>query len=176
MEPFSDMAEAALEAEARKRDTMPGEFADASNLNVAGDMLVIAEEAVRNANAALQAANPGFEPDAQGVDFIVEQTEITLTNAANWGVGDEEILELQSSLNEAIQEYKSREYAMSGVWQKDSDCWYRDSTGKILVFKDSSDAQIWAAQNGLITDSRVISRLPEGWENASATPIARREN
>jgi hypothetical protein len=176
IEPFSDMGEAAREAEARKRDTMPGEFADANNPNVSEDMLAVAEEAVSNAINAMADANPAFEPDARAIQYILEQTEQTLSNAGNWGVSNEDIDALQAELNSSIQEYKSREYALSAVWQGDSDCWYRDGTGKILVFTNSTMAQVWAAQNGLITDPRVLSRLPEDWETTDASPIARREN
>ena len=176
IEPFSDMGEAAREAEARKRDTMPGEFADSNNPNVAEDMLAVAEEAVRNAIRAMESANPAFEPDARGIQYILEQTEQTLSNAGNWGVSNEDLATLQSDLNGAIQEYKNREYSLAAVWQGESDCWYRDTTGKILVFTNSNLAQIWAAQNGLITDPRVLGRLPEDWETIDASPTARREN
>ncbi|MDA8718500.1 hypothetical protein N9M17_00585 [bacterium] len=176
IEPFSDMGDAAREAEARKRDTMPGEFADSNNPNVAEDMMVVAEEAVQNAIRAMEEANPAFEPDARAIQYILEQTEQTLSNAGNWGVSNEDLATLQSDLNGAIQEYKDREYSLAAVWQGESDCWYRDSTGKILVFTNSNMAQIWAAQNGLITDPRVLGRLPEDWETIDASPTARREN
>ena len=173
---FPDMSEAAQEAEARKRDTMPGEFADVGNEAVGEDMLRVAEEAVRNAERALAEANPAFEPDAAAVDYILQETEQTISNAANWGADSEALNELQDDLNQAIEEYSNREYSMSAVWQGDSDCWYRDRTGKILVFADSESALIWAVQNRLVTDNRVIARLPEDWESRLVEPIARREN
>ena len=173
---FPDMSEAAEEAEARKRDTMPGEFADVGNEAVGEDMLRVAEEAVRNAERALAEANPAFEPDAAAVDYILQETEQTISNAANWGADAESLNELQDELNQAIEEYSNREYSMSAVWQGDSDCWYRDRTGKILVFADSESALIWAVQNRLVTDNRVIARLPEDWESRLVEPIARREN
>jgi len=173
-QPRTDLSEAAANAEARNRDTMPGEFADISNESVAEDMQAVAEEAVRNAIEAMQQANPADPVEDATIDYINQQANQTLDNAASqWGADIDEAAE---QLTQAQSEYESRKNAICGVWEAGNSCWYRDATGKILIFSDSESALIWAAKNQLITDSRVIARLPENWMAQNPQPVSRRDN
>jgi len=173
-QPRTDLSEAAANAEARNRDTMPGEFADVANESVAEDMQAIAEEAVRNAVEAMQQANPADPVEDAAIDYINQQANQTIQNAeTTWGADTEEARE---RLQEAQADYQSRKNAICGIWDTANSCWYRDATGKILIFSDSDSALIWAVQNQVITDSRVIARLPSDWRNQNSEPVSRRDN
>jgi len=173
-QPQTDLSEAAANAEARNRDTMPGEFADAANESVAEDMQAVAEEAVRNAIEAMQQANPADPVEDDAIDYINRQANQTLENAGSqWGA---DVEDAAAELQQAQAEYQSRKNAICGVWEAGNSCWYRDATGKILIFSDSESALIWAVKNQLITDSRVIARLPENWMAQNPQPVSRRDN
>jgi hypothetical protein len=173
---FNDLDEALTNAEARNRDTMPGEFADSDNPDLVEDILAVAENAVETVEQALPQANPANLEDDAKAQEIVNQAQQVLANAQNWGIEEPDKLnELQERINEAVEEYQNRKYAQCGIWDERNDCWYRDATGQILIFASSEEALIFAVREDLITEQFMIDRLPENWQVRSAAPTGRGE-
>jgi len=174
--PFNELDEALTNAEARNRDTMPGEFADSDNPDLVEDIMAVAENAVETVEQALPQANPANLEDDAKAQEIVNQAQQVLANAQNWGIEEPDALnELQERINEAVEEYQNRKYAQCGIWDERNDCWYRDATGQILIFASSEDALIYAVREDLITEQFMIDRLPENWQVRRVAPTGRGE-
>jgi len=149
--PFNELPDLAVDAAARMRDTMPGEFADIDNPDVAEDMMAVAEQAVSNLEQAVSEANPSNQYDRDATEFIAEKTNATIANVeGSWSGDPEEIEELRERVNEALKEFSEGVENICALWNPNTMSWYRGTTGDILIFKDETDALIYGLQRDLI--------------------------
>ena len=168
--PFNELPELAIDAEARMRDTMPGEFADINNPDVAEDMMAVAEQAVSNLEQAVAESNPANQQDRDTTEYIAQQTQATIDNVeGSWGGDPEEISELRERVNEALAEFSRDVQNICALWCPNTMSWYRGTTGDILVFSDMESALIYGLQLNLIPTT--IPAMPEDWEIREVTPI-----
>jgi hypothetical protein len=149
--PFNELPDLAIDAAARMRDTMPGEFADIDNPDVAADMMAVAEQAVSNLEQAVSEANPSNQYDREVTEFIAEKTNATIANVeGSWSGDPEEIEGLRERVNEALREFSEGVENICALWNPKTMSWYRGTTGDILIFKDETDALIYGLQRDLI--------------------------
>ena len=168
--PFNELPDLAIDAEARMRDTMPGEFADVDNPDLAEDMMAVAEQAVSNLEQAVSEANPSNQYDRDATEFIMEKTNATIDNVeGSWSGDPEEIEELRERVNEALKEFSEKVENICALWNPNTMSWYRGTTGDILIFKDSNDTLIYGVQRGLIP--ATVPSVPENWEIIEVKPI-----
>jgi len=169
--PFNELPDLAIDAEARMRDTMPGESADIDNPEVSEDMMAIAEEAVNNLEKAVEQANPANQADRETTEYVAEKTKATLDNVeGSWGGDPEEIEELRDRVDEALSEFAQDVANICALWNPATMTWYRGITGDILIFENIQSALIYGVQNNLIPESATTS-LPEDWQSRQVSPI-----
>lgn len=167
---FNDLDELAVDAEARMRDTMPGEFADINNPNLAEDMMAVAEEAVKNLEQAVEQANPANQSDRDTTEYIAQKTQQTIDNVeGSWSGDPEEIEALRERVNEALADFSQTIENICALWNPDTMSWYRGTTGDILIFENMVDALVYGVQKNMIPDTVV--GLPEDWRSKSVYPI-----
>lgn len=168
--PFNELPELAIDAEARMRDTMPGEFADINNPDVAEDMMVVAEQAVSNLEQAVAESNPANEQDKAATEYIAQKTQATIDNVeGSWGGDPEEIQELRERVNDALAEFSRDVQNICALWNPNTMSWYRGTTGDILIFDNMESALIYGVQRYMIPNT--VPSLPEDWETREVTPI-----
>jgi hypothetical protein len=148
---FNNLPALAVDAEARKRDTMPGEFADVENPDLEEDMMNVARRATEIAEEAMAQANPANEGDMAAANYIKNEANQAIDNVeGSWGGDPEEIAELRERVQEAVGSLDSASESMAAVWNTDSMTWYRGIDGEIYIFEDSVNALSFALANGLI--------------------------
>lgn len=168
--PFNDLGDLSIDAEARMRDTMPGEFADINNPDVVEDMMAVAEQAVKNLEQAVQESNPANQQDRDATEYIAQKTSATLDNVeGSWSGDPEEIEELRERVNEALLEFSQTIENICALWNPETMSWYRGITGDILVFENMTDALVYGVQKNLIPET--VLGVPEDWRAKSVAPI-----
>ena len=171
MPPFNELGDLAIDAEARMRDTMPGEFADINNPDVVEDMMAVAEQAVTNLEQAVSEANPANQSDRDTTEYITQKTQATIDNVeGSWSGDPEEIEQLRERVDEALLEFSRDIENISALWNPETMNWYRGATGDILVFKNADEALIYGVQQNLIPNLPALG-LPDGWEGLTIAPI-----
>ena len=167
---FNDLDELAVDAEARMRDTMPGEFADINNPNLAEDMMAVADQAVKNLEEAVEQANPANQGDRDATEYIAQKTQQTIDNVeGSWSGDPEEIEELRERVNQALAEFSQTIENICALWNPETMSWYRGATGDILIFENMTDALVYGVQKNLIP--ATVSGVPEDWRAKTVLPI-----
>jgi len=167
---FNDLDELAVDAEARMRDTMPGEFADINNPDLAEDMMAVADQAVKNLEAAVEQANPANQGDRDATEYIAQKTQQTIDNVeGSWSGDPEEIEELRERVNQALAEFSETIENICALWNPETMSWYRGVTGDILIFENMTDALVYGVQKNLIPTT--VTGVPEDWRARNVIPI-----
>ncbi len=167
---FNDLDELAVDAEARMRDTMPGEFADINNPDLAEDMMAVADQAVKNLEAAVEQANPANQGDRDATEYIAQKTQQTIDNVeGSWSGDPEEIEELRERVNQALADFSETIENICALWNPETMSWYRGVTGDILIFENMTDALVYGVQKNLIP--ATVTGVPEDWRTRNVIPI-----
>ena len=168
---INNLGELAEEAEARNRDTLPGEFADVNNPEVSEDMMVVARRATEIAEQAMAEANPTNINDMEAARYIQGQANNAIDNVeGRWDGDSEEINELRQKIQEAAAELDERAESMCALWNTTSQTWYRDMSGKILIFGNIQDALVYGVQKGIIPED-ASPDMPSDWRAITVIPI-----
>ena len=167
---FNDLGELSEEAEARNRDTLPGEFADVDNPEVTEDMMNVARRATEIAEEAMGQANPTNEGDMAAARYIQGQSNNAVDNVeGRWDGDAEEINELRQRIQDAAMELDRRAESMCALWNTNSQTWYRGIDGKILIFENVEDTLVYGVQKGLIEEDSP--EVPPNWREIVVRPI-----
>jgi len=171
---FNNLGELAEEAEARKRDTMPGEFANVENPDIEEDMLNVARRATEIAEEAMEQANPANAEDMATAEYIKNEANTAIDNVeGSWGGDPEEMEELRNRVQEAVGELDRASESMAAVWNTDSMTWYRGTDGEIYIFEDSSNALSFALENGLMFEGDLPPDIYEEAIRTQGKPIGK---